>query len=153
MCANKLLMLLLLLHSNTWNHLTVCQKKWAQVCLKCYQQNVFTNHMYLIYMYKEDLALNNLWWLICHKTKPSISKQCFEDVLVWCYTHWGSVFGNVLSTYLHVFLLLLWYCSICFLIYMYVCVYFIYTFYIRHWIWLVLRNIIIICLDCFGFFV
>ena len=27
--------------------------------------------MYLIYMYKEDLALNNLQWLICHKTKAS----------------------------------------------------------------------------------
>ena len=25
------------------------------------------NHIYLIYMYKEDLALNNLQWLICHK--------------------------------------------------------------------------------------
>ena len=22
-------------------------------------------------MYKEDLALNNLQWLICHKTKPN----------------------------------------------------------------------------------
>ena len=28
------------------------------------------NHIYLINMYKEDLALNNLQWLICHKTKP-----------------------------------------------------------------------------------
>ena len=26
------------------------------------------NPIYLIYMYKEDLALNNLQWLICHKT-------------------------------------------------------------------------------------
>ena len=26
------------------------------------------NHIYLIYMYKEDLALNDLPWLICHKT-------------------------------------------------------------------------------------
>ena len=26
---------------------------------------------HLIYMYKEDLALNNLQWLICHKTKPN----------------------------------------------------------------------------------
>ena len=34
-----------------------------------YFQNVFTNYIYLIYMYKEDLALNNLQWLICHKTK------------------------------------------------------------------------------------
>ena len=26
--------------------------------------------IYLIYMYKKDPALNNLQWLICHKTKP-----------------------------------------------------------------------------------
>ena len=29
------------------------------------------NHIYLIYMYKEDLTLNNLQRLICHKTKPN----------------------------------------------------------------------------------
>ena len=29
------------------------------------------NHIYLVYMYKEDLALNNLQWLICHKTQPN----------------------------------------------------------------------------------
>ena len=27
------------------------------------------NHIYLIYMYKEDLVLNDLQWLICHKTQ------------------------------------------------------------------------------------
>ena len=27
--------------------------------------------MYLIYMYKPDLALNNLQWLIWQKTKPN----------------------------------------------------------------------------------
>ena len=27
--------------------------------------------IYLTYMYKDDLALNNLQWLICHKTKPN----------------------------------------------------------------------------------
>ena len=27
------------------------------------------NPIYLIYMYKEDLALNNLQWLIYHKTQ------------------------------------------------------------------------------------
>ena len=32
---------LLLLYSNTWNHLTVCKKKCAQACLKFYQQNVY----------------------------------------------------------------------------------------------------------------
>ena len=26
--------------------------------------------LYLIYMYKKDLTLNNRAWLICHKTKP-----------------------------------------------------------------------------------
>ena len=26
--------------------------------------------IYLIYMYKEDLALKNLQWLICQKTQP-----------------------------------------------------------------------------------
>ena len=27
--------------------------------------------LYLIYAYKVDLALNNLQWLICHKTIPN----------------------------------------------------------------------------------
>ena len=30
---------------------------------------MFTNHIYLIYTYKEDLALNNLQWLIRYKPK------------------------------------------------------------------------------------
>ena len=29
------------------------------------------NHMYLLYMYKEDLAFNNPQWLICDKTQPN----------------------------------------------------------------------------------
>ena len=29
------------------------------------------NHIYLIYMYEEDLALNNQQWLICHKPQPN----------------------------------------------------------------------------------
>ena len=29
---------------------------------------------YLIYMYKEDLVLDNQQWLICHKTKPNQTK-------------------------------------------------------------------------------
>ena len=34
-------------------------------------KNVFTNHIYLIYMYKKDFAWNNLQKLICYKTKPN----------------------------------------------------------------------------------
>ena len=29
------------------------------------------NHIYLIYIYKDDLALNNLQWLICHKNNQT----------------------------------------------------------------------------------
>ena len=29
-------------------------------------------------MFKEDLALNNQQWLICHKTKPNQTKQTFN---------------------------------------------------------------------------
>ena len=43
------------------------------------------NHIYSIYMYKEDLALNNLQWLICHKTKPNqiIYIQCICIKRIW----------------------------------------------------------------------
>ena len=30
---------------------------------------MFTNQIYLIHMYKPDLALDNQLWLICHNTK------------------------------------------------------------------------------------
>ena len=32
------------------------------------------NNIYLIYTYKENLALNNLQWFISHKTKPNQTK-------------------------------------------------------------------------------
>ena len=31
--------------------------------------------IHLIHRYKEDLALKNLQWLICHKTEPNPTKQ------------------------------------------------------------------------------
>ena len=59
------------------------------------------NHIYLIYMYKEDLALKNLQWLIYNKTQPKKSYmymykedfvfslyflyRCFQRVFfIWC---------------------------------------------------------------------
>ena len=39
------------------------------------------NHIYLIYMYKEDLALNNLQWLICHKNQLTYQPPSFPMVL------------------------------------------------------------------------
>ena len=49
----------------------LCTKKNFRLIYEFYLQNVFTNHIYLIYMYKEDLASYNLQWLICHKTQPN----------------------------------------------------------------------------------
>ena len=38
----------------------------------CYEQTIRLLIIYiLICTYKEDLALNNLQWLICHKTQPT----------------------------------------------------------------------------------
>ena len=34
-------------------------------------------------MYKEDLALNNLKWLICYKTQPNLTKTCLY--LIYMY--------------------------------------------------------------------
>ena len=34
---------------------------------------MFTNHIYLMGMYKQDLAFNNQQWFICHKTQPNQS--------------------------------------------------------------------------------
>ena len=59
---------LLLLHSNTWNHLTVCKNNSRSIKMlstKCVQIG------YLIYMYTPDLALNNLQRLIYYKNKPN----------------------------------------------------------------------------------
>ena len=49
------------------NDLTV-QKKELGLIKKCCLQNVFPNHIYLIYMYKENFALDKQG-LICDKTK------------------------------------------------------------------------------------
>ena len=50
------------------------QKNEMRLIEKSYQQNVITNHIHLIYMYKEDLTLDILQRLICHKTKPNQTK-------------------------------------------------------------------------------
>ena len=69
-----------LLHFNTLNHLTVCKKKKrAQVCLRMLSTKcVYKSYVYLIYMYKENLSLNNLQWLICHKTQPYQTNLAFH---------------------------------------------------------------------------
>ena len=53
------------------------EKKWAQAHLKNVTDKMCLEIIYLIYMYEKDLALNNLQWLICHKTKPNQTKPLF----------------------------------------------------------------------------
>ena len=44
---------LLLLYNNTWNYLTIC-KQISSGLFKNIVNKIFTHHIYLIYMYKED---------------------------------------------------------------------------------------------------
>ena len=39
--------------------------------LMCHKTQLNHNPIYLAYMNKEDLTLNNLQWLMCHKTKSN----------------------------------------------------------------------------------
>ena len=40
------------------------KQKDTRLVKRCDLQNVLTNHIYLIYTYKQDLTLNTLLWLI-----------------------------------------------------------------------------------------
>ena len=40
------------------------------------------NPIYLIYMYKEDLALHNLQCLICHKTHPNQTHSFAHSLII-----------------------------------------------------------------------
>ena len=91
---------LFVIHSNTWNHLNMCQKKNR---VQARLQMLSTKCVYKSYIFdKQYLSLNNLRWLICHKnsTKPNRS-------LGWCKyrygigistRHWhnGSISGRVI---------------------------------------------------------
>ena len=85
-------------YSNTW-------KEKLRLVWECYQQNVFTNHIYIyIYIYilniyaLTDLAFNNPQWLICHKTKPNQKKKdvaflylsIYLYIYIYIYIHWNS---------------------------------------------------------------
>ena len=58
-----------MIHSNTWNPSTVC--KWMNFGSFKNFINKMVYKSYVFNMYKKDLALNNLKWLICHKTQPN----------------------------------------------------------------------------------
>ena len=61
-----------MLNSNTWNYFTARQK-WvlARLKIKLPANYSFTNHVFDIYVYKQDLVLSNLQRLICLQTQPT----------------------------------------------------------------------------------
>ena len=74
---------LLMIYWNTWNYLTVYKEKWAQA-FKNVINKMCLQILYLIYRYKEGLALNNLQWLICHKTQsPELLFFFYQRVKVF----------------------------------------------------------------------
>ena len=50
--------------------------------LICHKTNQIKSYIFDIYMYKENLALNNLQWLICYKTQPHKTTQISVDISV-----------------------------------------------------------------------
>ena len=77
----------IVLDSNTWNHLT--GYKWFLAYLKMLSTNyLFTNHIFNIY--KEDMALNNLQGLICHKKNNQPWKKKDKDTFILKSLFWGS---------------------------------------------------------------
>ena len=47
---------------------------------------MFTNHVCIIYVYKQDFALNNLHGLIYYKIQPNETNDC-ENYLVKLWQH------------------------------------------------------------------
>ena len=47
----------------------------------CINEEMLPKYTYVC-VYKEDLALNNLQWLICHKTQPNQTKSYIFNIYV-----------------------------------------------------------------------
>ena len=69
---------MLVLDSNTWNHLTVGSQMNFGSLKNGYLRAVRLQIIYFIYMYKKDLALSNLQELMCRKTQPTFSETFSE---------------------------------------------------------------------------
>ena len=58
----------------------------------------YTGHIYLIYMYEEDLALNILQGFICHKTQPTMMGTAAEIRMnAWAMSSYGLLHMNWLE--------------------------------------------------------
>ena len=55
----------------SWITINCVQTNELSIVLKCSQQNFCLQKLHVWFMSKEDMVLNNLQWLICHKTQPN----------------------------------------------------------------------------------
>ena len=55
--------------------------------------------VYLIYMYKKNLALNNIQWLIRHKTKPNQTTFVIIIIISFITIVVVVVFSNIQVSY------------------------------------------------------
>ena len=83
---------LLLLHNNTWNHLTEC-KQISTVSSKNIMYKMCLQIIFNTYICIEDLALNNLQGLICHKIHPTQLSTLADGISM------GSSLGPCFSNY------------------------------------------------------
>ena len=83
-----------------------CVQKMQFASVKNVIKNVFANHIYLICMCKQDLALNKLKWLICPKTQPNqihliytYNKDLALNNLKWLIYHKAKLKPNQILHY------------------------------------------------------
>ena len=57
------------------------RKKMSSDLFKNVINKMYLQIIYIQYVYKQDLALNNLQWLICHKMKTN-SNQMVQEILL-----------------------------------------------------------------------
>ena len=79
MCANKWLMLNCVCYIPLLETIWSCAKRSSGsfknvICQTCLQIIYIYIYIYIIYLHKHDWALNNLQWLIWHKTQPNQTK-------------------------------------------------------------------------------
>ena len=85
----------------------MCKKK-SPGLFKNVIYKMFLEIIYLIYIYKKDLVLNNQQWLICHKTKQnhnSFPLQRASNVHIWmqiCYRNLEKIVKSYFFCAIHI---------------------------------------------------
>ena len=95
------------------NHLTECKKRVQAHLRTLSAKRVYKSYIHLIYMYKEGLALNNLEWLIWHKTQPNQTSSSEVQACkpqLWVLAYFISIYHwNIILLFILVHRTLYWF--------------------------------------------